>query len=29
MKILEGKFKEGSTITADMDDRKGELVFRA
>ncbi len=29
MKLLEGKFKEGSTITADMDDRKGELVFRA
>jgi len=29
MKILEGKFKEGSTITADMDDKKVELVFRA
>jgi ATP-dependent Clp protease ATP-binding subunit ClpB len=29
MKILEGKFKEGSTITADMDNKKGELVFRA
>ena len=29
MKLLEGKFKEGSTITADMEDRKGELVFRA
>jgi ATP-dependent Clp protease ATP-binding subunit ClpB len=29
MKILEGKFKEGSTITADMDEKKGELVFRA
>jgi ATP-dependent Clp protease ATP-binding subunit ClpB len=29
MKILEGKFREGSTITADMDDKKGELVFRA
>jgi ATP-dependent Clp protease ATP-binding subunit ClpB len=29
MKILEGKFKEGSTITADMDDKKAELVFRA
>ena len=29
MKILEGKFKEGSTITADMDDKKGELVFKA
>jgi ATP-dependent Clp protease ATP-binding subunit ClpB len=29
MKILEGKFKEGSTITADMDEKKGELVFKA
>ncbi len=29
LRILEGKFKEGSTITADVDDRKGELVFRA
>jgi len=29
MKILEGKFKEGSTITADMDDKKVELVFMA
>jgi ATP-dependent Clp protease ATP-binding subunit ClpB len=29
MKLLEGKFKEGSTITVDLDDRKGELVFRA
>jgi ATP-dependent Clp protease ATP-binding subunit ClpB len=29
MKILEGKFKEGSTITVDVDDRKGELVFKA
>jgi ATP-dependent Clp protease ATP-binding subunit ClpB len=29
MKLLEGKFKEGSTITADMDDKKVELVFRA
>jgi ATP-dependent Clp protease ATP-binding subunit ClpB len=28
MKLLEGKFKEGSSITADLDDRKGELVFR-
>jgi ATP-dependent Clp protease ATP-binding subunit ClpB len=28
MKILEGKFKEGSTITADMNDRKEELEFR-
>ena len=29
MKILEGKFKEGSTITADVDEKKGELVFKA
>ncbi|MGO8988506.1 MAG: ATP-dependent chaperone ClpB [bacterium] len=29
MKLLEGKFKEGNMITADLDDRKGELVFRA
>jgi ATP-dependent Clp protease ATP-binding subunit ClpB len=29
LRILEGKFKEGSAITADVDDRKGELVFRA
>jgi ATP-dependent Clp protease ATP-binding subunit ClpB len=29
MKLLEGKFKEGSTITADVDERKGELVFGA
>ena len=29
MKLLEGKFKEGSMITADLDYRKGELVFRA
>ena len=29
MKLLEGKFKEGSMITADLDDRKGELVFKA
>ncbi len=29
LRILEGKFKEGSTITADVDERKGELVFRA
>ena len=28
MKILEGKFKEGDTITADLDSKKGELVFR-
>ena len=29
LRILEGKFKEGSTITADVDERKGELVFKA
>ena len=29
MKILEGKFKEGDTITVDVDAKKGELVFRA
>jgi ATP-dependent Clp protease ATP-binding subunit ClpB len=29
MRLLEGKFKEGSTITADIDEKKGELVFRA
>jgi len=28
MKILEGKFKEGDTVTADLDSKKGELVFR-
>ncbi len=27
--ILEGKFKEGDTITVDLDTKKGELVFRA
>ncbi len=26
--ILEGKFKEGDTITVDREDKKGELVFR-
>jgi ATP-dependent Clp protease ATP-binding subunit ClpB len=29
LKILEGKFKEGDTITADVDAKKGELVFSA
>jgi ATP-dependent Clp protease ATP-binding subunit ClpB len=29
MKILEGKFKEGDTVTVDVDGKKGELVFRA
>ena len=29
LRILEGKFKEGSTVTADVDERKGELVFKA
>lgn len=28
MKILEGKFKEGSTVRVDVDERKGEVVFR-
>ena len=27
--ILEGKFKEGETVTVDVDSKKGELVFRA
>ncbi|MGQ9646793.1 MAG: ATP-dependent chaperone ClpB [Thermodesulfobacteriota bacterium] len=29
LKILEGKFKEGDTITVDVEDKKGELIFRA
>ncbi len=29
LKILEGKFKEGDTITVDFDPKKEELVFRA
>ncbi len=29
IRILEGKFKEGDTVTVDLDIRKGELVFRA
>jgi ATP-dependent Clp protease ATP-binding subunit ClpB len=29
LRILEGKFKEGSLITADVDERKRELVFKA
>ena len=28
LKILEGKFKEGDTITVDVEDKKGELVFK-
>ena len=28
LKILEGKFKEGDTLTADVDTKKGGLVFR-
>lgn len=28
IRILEGKFKEGDTVTVDMDGRKGELVFK-
>ncbi len=29
MMILEGTFKEGDTITADLDSKKGDLVFKA
>jgi len=29
IRILEGKFKEGDTVTVDMDGKKGELVFKA
>jgi ATP-dependent Clp protease ATP-binding subunit ClpB len=29
LKILEGKFKEGDTIAVDVEDKKGELVFKA
>jgi ATP-dependent Clp protease ATP-binding subunit ClpB len=29
LKILEGKFKEGDTITVDVEERRGELVFNA
>ena len=29
LKLLEGKFKEGDTVTADLDSRKGELIFRS
>lgn len=29
MRLLEGKFKEGDTVHVDMDNRKGELVFKA
>jgi len=29
LKILEGKFKEGDTITVDFDSKKEELLFRA
>jgi ATP-dependent Clp protease ATP-binding subunit ClpB len=28
LKLLEGKFKEGDTVTVDVDSRKGELVFK-
>jgi ATP-dependent Clp protease ATP-binding subunit ClpB len=28
LKLLEGKFKEGDTVTVDLDQRKGELVFK-
>jgi len=29
LKLLEGKFKEGDTISADVDSKKGGLVFKA
>ncbi|MDP3016345.1 MAG: AAA family ATPase, partial [Deltaproteobacteria bacterium] len=29
IRILEGKFKEGDTVTVDMESTKGELVFKA
>ncbi len=29
LKLLEGRFKEGDSIIADVDDKKGELVFKA
>ncbi|MBM4338055.1 MAG: ATP-dependent chaperone ClpB [Deltaproteobacteria bacterium] len=29
IRILEGKFKEGDTVTVDMDNKKGELIFKA
>jgi ATP-dependent Clp protease ATP-binding subunit ClpB len=28
IKILEGRFKEGDTVTVDVDEKKGELIFR-
>jgi len=28
LKILEGRFKEGDSVTVDVDSRKGELVFK-
>jgi ATP-dependent Clp protease ATP-binding subunit ClpB len=29
IRILEGKFKEGDTVTVDMDGKKGELTFKS
>ena len=29
IKILEGKFKEGDTVPVDVDEKKGELIFKA
>jgi ATP-dependent Clp protease ATP-binding subunit ClpB len=29
LKLLEGRFREGDSIIADVDDKKGELVFKA
>jgi ATP-dependent Clp protease ATP-binding subunit ClpB len=28
IKILEGRFKEGDTVTVDVDEKKGELIFK-
>ena len=29
LKLLEGKFKEGDAVTVDLNDKKGELIFKA
>jgi hypothetical protein len=29
LKLLEGKFREGDTIAADVDTKKGGLIFKA
>jgi len=28
LKLLEGKFKEGDTVTVDLDSKKGEINFQ-